>query len=156
MSSKLAGSLLSNPGLSNIIPGRFSIAKEVRSSFFSDKVNFWSFLFCIFLLISQLGIVLYYFKKLPLEIPIFYSNPWGTSILAKNIFIFLLPLLAISFTILNSIISVLLFRQNFQSISDNRQSMPANKFLARVLVISNLVVGFITFYGTVKIVTLLA
>jgi hypothetical protein len=42
-------------------------------------------------LIAQLGLILFFWKKLPPEVPLFYSRPWGKEQLVNPRFLFLLP-----------------------------------------------------------------
>lgn len=121
---------------------KFSITQEVRLNLLSDKANLWALLVALALVIAQTVVLGYYFAKLPPQIPIFYSTVWGDAMMGRSLFIALLPVTAVVCILLNIILYFLFFRDN--------------KFLARVLFVSNIVVGFCTFWGTIKIVTLLA
>ena len=122
--------------------GRFSIGREVKTGFLSDSFNLWAFAFCVLLVALQVAVVIFYWKKLPAQIPLLYSMPWGLAMLASRSFIWILPAIGFFLTIINFSLVIFLLRDN--------------RFLARVLGVASLVVGFCTFYGTVKIVTLLA
>jgi len=41
--------------------------------------------------LTQLGLILFFWKKIPPEVPLFYSRPWGKEQLANPLFLFLLP-----------------------------------------------------------------
>ncbi len=128
---------------------KFSISQEVRVNLLSDKGNLWALIISLALIVAQIAVIGFYFRKLPPQIPIFYSTVWGDSMMGRNLFIVLLPVLAIVCLFLNIILYFLFFR-------DNNQGFSSNRFLSRVLFLTNLVVSFCTFWGSVKIVTLLS
>ncbi|KKR78183.1 MAG: hypothetical protein UU23_C0002G0010 [Candidatus Curtissbacteria bacterium GW2011_GWA1_40_9] len=121
---------------------KFEISHEVRTSLVSDKGILWAFIVSLFFIFSQIAVIGLYFRNLPPEIPIFYSKTWGENMLGQSIFIWILPAIAVSFVAFNFLVYFVFFRNN--------------KFLARVLFVSNAVIGFTTFWGAMKIVTLLA
>ncbi len=135
---------------------KFNLSRDVRLGILADRGNLWALVATMILIISQVSVIGYYFAKLPPQIPIFYSTTWGEAMMSKNIFIVLLPVTAIFFVFLNIILYFAFFRDNKQGLSENRQSFSANRFLTRVLFASCVIVGFCTFWGAVKIVTLLA
>lgn len=134
---------------SNYSALKFSISQEVRINLLSDRGNLWALLVSLGLIFAQAGIIGYYFGKLPPLIPIFYSTVWGDSMMGRNLFIVLLPGLAMICLFLNIILYFSFFR-------DSKQIFSESKFLARVLFVTNVIVSFCTFWGSVKIVTLLA
>lgn len=103
---------------------------------FSSVVFFACAIFCIL----QAGLILAVFSKLPPEIPLFYSREWGSSILTKPFFLWIMP----------AIVLVCL-AVNFLTMTKNLES----KFLVRVLVTFSLVVAVMCSYNTVKIISLL-
>jgi hypothetical protein len=52
-------------------------------------------------LVTQLGLILLFWKKLPPEVPLFYSRPWGKEQLASPWFLFLLPGLTLVIFLVN-------------------------------------------------------
>ncbi len=120
---------------------KFEITREMGTSLVSDRGNFWAFLASLFFILAQITLIGSRFGNLPPQIPIFYSKTWGEGMLGQNIFIWILPILAILFAMLNFLVYFVFFRND--------------RFLARVLFSSNVVVSFMTFWGAMKIVTLL-
>ena len=49
-------------------------------------------LFPILCILVMLGIIAWFYKSLPPQIPLYYSRPWGDEQLAAPIFLLLLPL----------------------------------------------------------------
>ena len=130
------------PKLGGITPSRFSISEEVQKGVISDKFNLVVFSLCAVFVILQVLILIFYWKRLPPQIPLFYSKPWGHAMLATNFFVWILPMLGAFFVFLNFLIVIFLTRDN--------------KFLSRALVVASLIVGFLTFYATLKVITLIA
>ncbi|MDO8261303.1 MAG: hypothetical protein Q7T50_07500 [Candidatus Magasanikbacteria bacterium] len=141
----LSKSLGINPksqGISGLVGTRFAISQEVKTGFLNDKTSFWSFLVSIIFVLLEVLLIALYWRRLPPEIPLFYSKPWGSAMLAHQLFIWLIPLIAFLFLFVNFCI-VIFFMQE-------------NKFLNRVMCVTSLLIGFTTFYGLLRILTLLA
>ena|SRR3989344_7873289 len=119
---------------------RFGIKTDAKSSLFADRFSFWAtFLFLIFTAI-QIVIILASFKKLPPQLPLFYSRPWGEPMLAGPMFIWILPGLTIMFATVNYLVARLLISETF---------------LYRVLLVFAVTCAFATLYDSAKIVSLL-
>lgn len=140
--SKPLGVNPKSQGLAGLVGTRFAITQEVKTGFLNDKTSFWSFLVSIIFMVFQVSLIAFYWKRLPPEIPLFYSKPWGSSMLAHQIFIWLIPTLSFLFIFVNFCIVIFFLQEN--------------KFLNRVLCATSLLVGFATFYGLLRILTLLA
>lgn len=56
-------------------------------------------------LIIQLLIWLFFWKKLPSQVPLFYSRPWGVKQLVSPITLTLLPILSLLVTLINFFLS---------------------------------------------------
>jgi len=52
-------------------------------------------------LLAQLGLILFFWRKLPPEVPLFYSRPWGKEQLASPWLLFVLPVLTLVVSLLN-------------------------------------------------------
>ncbi len=61
--------------------------------------------FIFFFVIASVGIILLEWTKLPPQVPIWYSRPWGADQLAPPIFLFTLPSLSILVHSINSAIA---------------------------------------------------
>lgn len=121
--------------------GKFSIANEAKTGLLRERVNVVVLVFCLVLSASQVILIIINWSKFPTQIPLFYSKPWGESMLAAPSFIWILPLLAFTFSLVNFVIAVFVHK--------------VEKFIARVLVFASGLVSFISFYAVLKIVTLL-
>jgi hypothetical protein len=106
-----------------------------------DKVFAFVFLFCVISILSQGSLIVASWSKLPPQVPLLYSLPWGEKILADPYFLWLLPTLATFFIILNIFIAILVAKENL--------------FLTKALYLTNFVISFATLYNVVKIVSLL-
>ena len=70
----------------------------------------------ILLVLSQLGIIIFSYPKLPPEIPLFFSRPWGESQLVQPLLLIILPVFSLVFIIVNSLIaSMFLDKETFLS-----------------------------------------
>lgn len=121
--------------------GKFSIANEAKTGLLRERVNVVVLVFCLVLSASQVILIIISWSKFPTQIPLFYSKPWGESMLAAPSFIWILPSLAFTFSLVNFVIAVFVHK--------------VEKFIARVLVFASGLVSFISFYAVLKIVTLL-
>lgn len=121
--------------------GKFSIANEAKTGLLRERVNVVVLVFCLVLSASQVILIIINWSKFPTQIPLFYSKPWGESMLAAPSFIWILPSLAFTFSLVNFVIAVFVHK--------------VEKFIARVLVFASGLVSFISFYAVLKIVTLL-
>ena len=116
--------------ISGLVGTKFAISQEVKTGFLNDKTSFWSFLVSIIFVLLQVLLIA------------FYSKPWGSEMLSHLLFIWVIPALSFFFIFMNFCIVIFFLQEN--------------KFLNRVLCITSLLIGFITFYGLLRIVTLLA
>ena len=107
----------------------------------NDKLAYSAFWATIISLVLQVLLILFSIGGLPPKIPIFYSMPWGESVLSAAIAIWILP-------ILNAFFSTL----DFFLISRARDDM----FLSRILASLVIAVSFGCFWATYKIISLLA
>lgn len=140
--SKQDGGSVWKGGLGGIVPARFAVSEEVRKDFLKDRFNFWTTLFTLLFVFAEVFLVILYWGHLPPEIPIFYSKPWGVPMLGRTIFIWILPVLAFVCLVVNFVLVLVGIKES--------------KFLTRVLVVGSLLVGFGTFYGLLRIITLVS
>lgn len=99
------------------------------------------FFLCLVMVLAQASLILSSWGKLPPQLPLFYSKPWGEAILAPPIALWILPGIALLGTAVNFALIFLL--------------VTGESFLVRILLIFSLLVAVITLYGTVKIISLL-
>lgn len=72
----------------------------------SNTIIRWASRMTILLLFCSLLVVLFAWKKLPSEVPLWYSKPWGQSRLADPLWLFLLPGAGFFWYIINSLLAV--------------------------------------------------
>ena len=70
----------------------------------------------VILIIIQVGLIIFFYPKLPPQIPLFFSRPWGEQQLIQPILIIILPIFSLVFLIINSLIaSMFLEKEKFLS-----------------------------------------
>lgn len=114
----------------------------------SDRFSFSIFLFCVLSILAAASLILVSIGKLPPQIPLFYSRPWGETMLAPGVYLWILPLVATLSVTVNFITGDLVAAQN-------KQGFSTNKFLARILTVFSLLVCLTILYTEVKIISLL-
>jgi|SRR3989344_6169541 len=107
----------------------------------ADKFSFFCLIICVFAIFSQIALILTSWGKLPPQLPLFYSRPWGADMLSPTVGIWILPALAIFALVLNFLLGFLLSRENF--------------FLMRVLLVFASIISVSALYDVVKIISLL-
>lgn len=95
----------------------------------------------LLLFLFTFTLLLFTFNRLPPQLPLFYSRPWGEEQLATPSFLLLLPLGALVIGFLNIGMAGFLFEE-----------FP---FLARILIWSSVLVSLISAITVFKIVTLI-
>src|SRR3989338_551510 len=118
-----------------------TLKDEASQSLTSDRFSFSILIFCILSILAQISLILVSWGKLPPELPLFYSRPWGEAILASPLFLWILPTVAAFLTIANFSIAIFWLRTNY--------------FLTRVLIIFTALIAFITLYDSAIIISLL-
>ena len=111
------------------------------SSLQKDRFSFFIFIFCIATILIQIILIAVSFGRLPGEVPIFYSRPWGEDMLGGPIFLLILPFSAFIALFLNFVMFRLFAKDDI--------------FLERVLSIFTLTVNVMAFWGLFKILSLL-
>jgi hypothetical protein len=107
------------------------IGRETRK-ISSDRLLIFNFIFCILATLAQVSMILVSIGKLPPQLPLFYSRVWGEAMLAPNIALWILPIIATFAVIVNFLIV------NF--------GVYQNRFLSRILVIFSSLVALTTLY----------
>ena len=111
--------------------------KEVKS----DKIANYSFKFTLVVIIASLFFLFFSWSKLPPEVPLFYSLPWGKEQLVPPYFLWFLPLSSHLLLLLNSFLA---------------SYFSEDKFLVRVLMISAGLYALLTSLTLWRIITLIA
>ena len=108
---------------------------------FEDKGCNLGLKLSLILLLSAIGYLLSATHRLPPELPLLYSRPWGEEQLAPAAFLLVLPLGGLMIVFLNIGMAGVLFEES--------------PFLARILVWSSVLVSLISSIAVFKIVTVI-
>lgn len=112
----------------------------IQKGIFASKISLFSFWVVAVSLICQLALILFSMGKLPGKIPLFYSMPWGESMLAATIMIWVIPILNFAFAVFDYFL--------INKYKDDR-------FLSSSLSALVILVCFICAYGSLRIIMLL-
>lgn len=89
----------------------FTKDNEIFKSFRENKSIKLAGQLCFFFLILSFGLFLFTLKKLPPQVPLFYSLPWGEEQLAPNLALFFLPLGMLLVAVLNSFFIMIILKE---------------------------------------------
>lgn len=115
--------------------------REAKERISRDRFSYIIFISCILAVLVQISLILVSWGKLPPQIPLFYSRPWGEVMLASPIFLWILPIASSAFFIINFLIVIILKKEEM--------------FLSRVLTSFSLICTLALLYDTAKIISLL-
>lgn len=113
---------------------------DIEEGVARDKFSLSVLIFSIFSIFLQGTLILINWRKLPPELPLFYSQPWGEKMLARPLFFLILPVIVLVFLISNYWILLL---------------QKENVFLRRIITAFTLLVSFFCTYSLIKIISLL-
>lgn len=102
----------------------------------ADKLAYRGFILSMILLLSSIGYIGFYYKKMPPFIPIFNQLPWGYSRITPTIYIFIPISLCFVFIISNLILTSLTYNKN--------------PLIGRMFAATNLIIGAINFIFIVR------
>lgn len=127
----------------NIVPvlARLDRRHEAKEKISGDRFSYIIFISCILAVMVQISLILVSWGKLPPQIPLFYSRPWGEAMLASPIFLWILPITSSAFFIINFLVVIILKREEM--------------FLSRILTSFSLICCLALLYDTAKIISLL-
>lgn len=119
-----------------------------KISFFFDHLGkFWQEPFnypvlklSFVLLLFQLVLIIWFYKNLPPQIPLYFSRPWGSSWLAPTSSIFLLPIFTLLIIIINYSLAF--------------YYRPRKDFMAKLLVIFTPIIAFFAVISVAQIIFL--
>jgi hypothetical protein len=94
----------------------------------------------IFFLVAQIAAWIIFIRKLPPQIPLFYSRPWGEKQLANPFFLLILPALSLIVLLTNTILASIMSQEN--------------KLVNQLLVIAAALFSLLCLTTLLKIVTL--
>ncbi|MDD3532305.1 MAG: hypothetical protein PHR64_00545 [Candidatus Shapirobacteria bacterium] len=80
---------------------------------FGQKTTRIALFIALGLILIMLGLFFIFYQKLPPQVPLFYSRPWGEAQLASPWFLLALPLLSLFVVALNFILGGLFFNSLF-------------------------------------------
>jgi len=113
--------------------------RKILKSVWQDDFTRRGFKTGFFLWLSSLFLTTIFGLKLPPQIPLFYSRPWGEDQLASPIFIFILPASVFLILVVNLIIAGFFTEE---------------KFLLRTLALASTLSSFLAFFALIKIIIL--
>lgn len=140
--SGLANNSNSRPAETGTIYRKSNIQniRDVELDFLKDRFEFGVLVFFLSSILLEAIIILFNFKKLPPQLPLFYSRPWGGQVLASPILLWILPAVILVFSILN-----------FWLLTQVRE----NYFLRRILMVFTLIVSLVLNYALWRLTNLL-
>lgn len=127
--------------IDTISPARLNLRRADFENLQKDRVSFVIYIFSVVSILAQSSLILVSWGKLPPQVPLFYSMPWGEQILAAPLFLWILPSVAFFSLTVNYLLARIFAGEDI--------------FLLRVLVICTFLVVLTTLYDTVKIISLL-
>ena len=109
---------------------------KIRQAFWEDKISRFGFFIISFFWVITVFSIFFSWSKLPPQIPLFYSRPWGEDQLVNP---YLLPILpgGIIIMVLFSLIAIRFF--------------PEEKFLSRILIFTTALCSILNFLNLLKI-----
>ena len=118
-----------------------NLRREAQRSIGAERFSSFILIFCLFSILAQASLILFVWGKLPGQLPIFYSRPWGEELLGKPLNLWLLPLILVLTVAVNYLLAIFI--------------TGTNRFLLRILSSFSFLVALTTFYDVVKIISLL-
>lgn len=113
----------------------------MEKSVSGDKLQASILIFSVVSILAQASLILSASGKLPPQLPIFYSKPWGEPMLGPPVALWILPFVALCTSLINFSLATFLLAET--------------KFLARTLFIFASIVNLMSLYGVSKIISLL-
>jgi hypothetical protein len=120
---------------------------NVISSFFGNLGKFWQttlnsrlLRFTIILFLIQLVLILWFYKELPPEIPLYFSRPWGADWLTATSSIFILPLMSLVTLLVNYFLALFYHQKKL--------------ILSQLLVIFSFIISLFSTFSVLKIISL--
>jgi len=115
--------------------------KKELASLKEDSFVWFSSLGCLFLIFALLLLIFLNWGRLPPQVPLFFSRPWGEKQLTPPWGLWLLPLVSFSVLIFNLFLAVFAFKKEV--------------LLRRILAASALMVAVLCFLTTYQIIALI-
>ena|SRR5260221_2168451 len=91
---------------------RHRFMKELFNTLSKDKFIYRNSIFSLAIIISNFLYIILYYGKLPPFTPLFNQMPWGQQRIAPTIFIFMMPILALTIFFSNLLLSFFLYKRN--------------------------------------------
>lgn len=113
----------------------------IFGKFWQDKYVFLIFRINVLVLVIQFGYLLFFFNRLPPEVPLYYSLPWGVSQITSVKDLFILPIVSILILIVNNCLSILINE---------------NKLLSKILISNSLIISIFNLVTLVRIINLVS
>ena len=117
-----------------------SINLSRLGQFWQEKVNGRIFQWNLVLIVAQVAYLIFKFNDLPVQVPLYFSLPWGESQLANATSLFILPGLSLGFLFINNLLAV--FYLNTHSL------------MSRLLIIFSLIFSTLSLISLIQIINL--
>jgi hypothetical protein len=108
--------------------------------FWQEPFNYPILRLSFVLLVFQIVLILWFYKNLPPQIPLYFSRPWGASWLASTSSIFILPIFTLLTIILNYSLAF--------------YYRPKKDFVAKILVIFTPIIALFSVIAVAQIISL--
>lgn len=123
---------------------KFFLSQDVKKQsevLWEDPIGGVALRLALGLIVTSIGVLVWKFKELPFEVPLYYSRPWGESQLAKGGFkLILLPGISVGLLATNLLLAGWVYGEH--------------KLLARVVMVAAALVIFLMTFSLIKILTL--
>jgi hypothetical protein len=101
-------------------------------------VSFWALLLNLIVLFLAVGLLVLHFEKLPPSLPLWFSKPWGAERLSPPIYLWLIPLIILTFLVSNNLLAKVV--------------AGSNRVLSLVLVWGALIISLIILFPLYRII----
>jgi hypothetical protein len=108
--------------------------KEVQKNWLIQLIT----KFVVLFVIASVAVIVWRWNRMPPQIPLWYSRPWGADELAAPIWLFLLPIGSLAIFFINLLISMYVTAEYL--------------IFTQVLFIASFIVNFLSFITLIKII----
>lgn len=111
---------------------------KIHQAVWQDTISRRSFATAVFFWLASLSILMFFYFRLPPQVPLFYSLPWGEDQLASSSSIFTIPG-SVFLIIITNLLAASFF--------------PEEKLLLRTLGLASAMCAFLSLFALIKIIT---
>ena len=118
------------------------IKLSLLGKFWQEKINGTIFRWNTITILFQLILIVIKFDNLPVQVPLYYSLPWGSQRLVSGALLFLLPSFSIVFLLINNLLAAF--------------TLHSIQIISRLLVVFSLVYSVLSAITLIHIVYLIS